>query len=213
MRGFRLILTLLIPAALGLSACAGGYVAASDSVLSNVDRGGDWRDFQYCGGWGCSDPREGSFTDDEWAQVVAVMTPPAATAADERDQLAHAIGVMETIMGGKTGYDRDRPGTGSGLFQPGQLDCFSEATNTSSFLSLIHHAGLMHFHTPAEPIMRGQAAERSWRQTHATAALTEDENGILYAMDSWFFGGGHDAIWVDAETWGGAWAPSGGASI
>jgi hypothetical protein len=178
-----------------------------------VDRSGDWRHFRYCGGWGCSDPRQVGFTEDEWAQVAAVLTPAAADAAEERDRLAHAVGVMETIIGGKTGYYRDRPGTGSGIFQPGQLDCFSEATNTSTFLRLIAGAGLMHFHAPADPIMRGQATERSWRQTHATAALTETATGTLYAMDSWFFAAGHDAVWVDAETWGGPWAPPGGAHI
>jgi len=213
MRGFALVFAVLVPMGLGLSGCAGGYAAAHPNVTGNVDRTADWRDFHYCGGWGCSDPREVAFSPDEWAQVAAVMMPAAASAEEERVQLGNAIGLMETIIGGKTGYDRDRAGTGSGIFQFGQLDCYSEAANSSTFLRLLDHAGLMQFHTPAEPIMRGQAASKSWRQTHATAALTEDESGVLFAMDSWFFPSGHAAVSVEAEIWGGAWAPPGGAAI
>lgn len=211
MRGFVAILGLMMMA--GLGGCAGGYAAAHPNVIGNVDRAADWRDFQYCGGWGCSDPKESGFSQGEWDEVVAIMTPAATTPAEERDQIARALGAMETIIGAKTGYDRDRAGTGSGIFQPGQLDCYSEAANSSTFIRLLARADLLRFHLPAEPIMRGQATSLSWRQTHATAALTEQETGTLYAMDSWFFPSGHNAVWVDADTWGGAWAPPGGAGI
>ncbi len=206
MRGFVLGL-----AALALGGCMGGYDLAHPNVLGNVDRTSDWEAFQYCGGWGCSDPHEAGFTPDEWAQVIAVMAPPARSAEAERANIGHAIGVMESVIGGKTGYDRDRAGTGSGIFQPGQLDCYSEAANSSTFIHLLNNAELLHFHEPADPIMRGQATSRSWRQTHATAALTERESGTLYAMDSWFFRNGHQAVSVEAEIWADAWAPPGGA--
>lgn len=206
-------LIVLVLAAFGLSACMGGYDVAHPNVINNVQREVTWREFQYCGGWGCSDPHEAGFTAAEWAEVQSIMGPPARSAADERDQIARAIGAMETIIGVKTGYHRDRAGTGSGIFQSGQLDCYSEATNSSSFIHLLYNAGLLQHHTPAEPIMRGQATSRSWRQTHATAALTEIETGTLYAMDSWFFPSGHQAVWVEADVWADAWAPEGGASI
>ena len=100
----------------------GGYDLAHPNVLANVDPAADWETFQYCGGWGCSDPHAAGFTPDEWAQVTAVMAPPARSAEAERTNIGRAIGMMESIIGGKTGYDRDRAGTGSGIFQLGQLD-------------------------------------------------------------------------------------------
>jgi hypothetical protein len=199
--------------ATGLAGCVGGYGAAHPNVVNNIDRAADWRGFQYCGGWGCSDPKQVAFSPDEWAEVAALMQPPLDTAAEERDRIAQVIGHMETVIGDKTGYDRDRAGTGAGIFQLGQLDCYSEAANSSTFMRLLAREGLLRFHEPAEPIMRGQATSRSFRKTHATASLTETESGTLYAMDSWFFRSGQPAVWVEAETWGNAWAPQGGAIL
>ncbi len=196
---------------LALSACAGGYDRAHPSVLDNVHSGAVWQGFLYCGGWGCSDPHESLFSAEEWARVEAVMTPAARTPLAEREQIALAIGLMESIIGPKTGYDRDRAGTAGGIFQFGQLDCYSEAANTSTFLHLLKNARLMRHHTPAEPIMRGQATSRSLRPTHATAAIIEETSGTLIAMDSWFFENGHAAVFVDADTWADSWAPEGGA--
>ena len=199
--------------ALGLGACVGGYDLAHPNVLSNVQRHADWQGFQYCGGWGCSDPHPSLFTPLEWLRVEAIMEPPTAIPAAEREQIAAAIGLMESVIGRKTGYHRDRAGTAAGLFQLGQLDCYSEATNTSTFLHLLHNAGLLRHHTPADPIMRGQATSRSWRQTHATATMVENSSGTLFAMDSWFFDSGHKAVYVEAEIWGDAWAPEDGATF
>lgn len=206
----------LIPAlfaALSLGACVGGFDTAHPNVMGNVQPAARWEGFTYCGGWGCSDPRETEFTDAEWAEVRAVMSPPASDAEAERAQVAEAIGLMERLIGPKTGYNRDLAGTGAGVFQPGQLDCYSEATNTSNFIVLLANDGLLAFHEPADPIMRGLATSRSWRQTHATATLRERESGTLYAMDSWFFDSGHPAVFVEADTWADAWAPDGGAHL
>ncbi len=196
-----------------LAGCIGGFDVAHPNVLGNVQSAATWEGFGYCGGWGCSDPSGTSFTPTEWAEVVAVMTPAAPTPQAEREQVAQAVGLMERFIGPKTGYDRDLAGTGAGIFQPGQLDCYSEAANTSNFLHLLNNAGLLRHHQPADPIMRGLATSRSWRGTHATATMTETFSGVLFAMDSWFFASGHDAVFVEADTWANSWAPDGGASL
>lgn len=191
----------------GLTACVGGYGEAHPNVIGNVHADAARAGFGYCGGWGCSDPEEAGFTAEEWSRVEAVFLPNSNTAEDERQQIAQAIGLMESIIGPKTGYGRDKGGTASGVFQPGQLDCYSEAANTSNFLHLLNNGDLLRFHQPADPIMRGQATSRSWRPTHATATLVEIETGTLFAMDSWFYDSGHAAVYVEADTWADAWGP------
>ena len=204
----RAILVLVLAVALG--GCIGGYGAAHPNVMGNVDHDAHWEGFGYCGGWGCSDPHPVDLTREEWDEVAAIMYPAALTAEEERIKIGQAIGRLETFAGGKVGYDRDRAGTAAGVLQFGQLDCYSEAANSSTFIHLLHNAGLLDFHEPADPIMRGQATARSWRQTHATATLMETESGVLYAMDSWFFASGHAAVSVEADVWADAWGPEGG---
>lgn len=204
---------ILIAISLGLGGCAGGYDLAHYNVVNNVHDSASWQDFLYCGGWGCSRPQDVLFAPEEWAQVETIMQSAAATPEAERAQVAEAIGLMELLIAPKTGHGGDLAGTASGFSQRGQLDCYSEAANTSNFLWVLHNAGLLRHHTPADPIMRGMAAGKSWRPTHATATMAENLSGELYAMDSWFFDNGHSAVYVDAATWGGAWAPSGGASF
>ena len=199
--------------ALGLAGCAGGYGAAHPNVMNNVGHTASWDEFGYCGGWGCSDRQTANFTADEWRQVEEVFAVPATSAEQERQQIAQSIGVIENIAGAKTGYDNDRGGTGAGIFHRGQLDCYSEAANTSTFLHLLDNAGLIRFHTVSDPIMRGQAASKSFRPTHATAAITENESGTLIAMDSWFYDNGHAAVYVDADTWADGWGPDDGGAM
>jgi len=197
---------------LALAGCAGGYDIAHENVVDNVARTSTWDAFGYCGGWGCSDHRDTGFTQQEWSEVAAHFSPGAQSAEQERQQIAHAIGAMEGFIGAKTGYDRDKGGTGGGIFQSGQLDCYSEAANTSSFLHLLNNAGLLRYHVPAEPIMRGIGSSKSWRPTHATATMTEFESGTRIAMDSWFYDNGTPAVYVEADTWAGAWGPDEGGA-
>ncbi len=205
---YRLMATFLF---LGLAACVGGYGEAHPNIIGNVHADASWDEFGYCGGWGCSDPSDAGFTAEEWIQVEAAFSPQAQSAEDELQQIAQAVGLMEGIIGPKTGYDRDKGGTASGMFQLGQLDCYSEATNTSNFLHLLDNSNLMRFHAPADPIMRGMGTSRSWRQTHATASIRNLETGTLIAMDSWFYDNGHAAVYVEADTWADAWGPGSGA--
>ncbi len=207
----RVLAILCLAAALG--GCIGGYDLAHPNVISNVQPTANPSGFRYCGGWGCSDPHAAAFTEDEWQQVTTTMMPPAATAEAERAQIGEAIGLMERLIAPKFGYDRDLAGTGAGVFRPGQLDCYSEATNTSNFLHLLNNAGFLRFHEPADPIMRGMATSRSWRGTHATATVIETASAERIAVDSWFFENGHAAVYVDADTWAKSWAPEGGASL
>jgi len=200
----------IILAAMALGGCIGGYGPAHPNVVGNVDHDAHWNSFDYCGGWGCSDPHRVMLSDDEWAEVAAIMAPAAQSAEEEREQVRHAVGLLETHAGGKTGYDRDKAGTAAGVLQLGQLDCYSEAANSTTFIHLLNNAGLLRFHEPAEPIMRGQATSRSWRQTHATATMMDVESGVLYAMDSWFFRSGEPAVYVEADVWADAWGPEGG---
>ena len=57
--------------------------------------------FEICHSGGCADISSVSISDDEWQQVSAVFVNNAQTAAEERTQIAQAIGVLENLVGNK----------------------------------------------------------------------------------------------------------------
>jgi len=157
-----------------------------------------------CHAYGCSRQTRFRFTDGDIAEIRAVMTKvrTADTAAEERRSVAYAIAWMETRVGKVIGTDKDRPGMdfqGSG--DPTQNDCVDEATNTTSYLLVLAHNGLLKHHTVGTPfskenLLRGVAGWPHW-----TAVLAETATGQKWAVDSWIYANGENPAVVEVEKW------------
>ena len=157
-----------------------------------------------CHAYGCRMRTKFTFTDDDIAGIGALMkkTRAADTAHEERRAVAYAIGWMETRVGAVIGTKDDRAGmdfAASG--DPTQQDCVDEATNTTSYLTVLQNKGLLKHHTVATPFARENYLRGVAGWTHWTAVLVEKPTGQRWAVDSWIYANGENPAIVKAEDW------------
>ncbi len=163
-------------------------------------------EFFVCHEHACKQKTRVSLGAAEWNQVRELMLPPAADAAGERERIARAIGLLETLAGAQAGTSRDVGGTFSGVGKgAGQLDCEDEAANTTQYLVMMAEDGLLKFHRPVGRQWRGNFLN-GW--PHTTAVVVETASGRQWAVDSWFEDNGRPAHVVEAERWRAGWSPA-----
>mgnify|MGYP000414975466 FL=1 len=157
-----------------------------------------------CHAYGCSLQTRFRFTDEDIAALRDLMekTRKEDTAHEERRAVAYAIGWVERRTGDVIGTKADRPGMDfSGPGDPTQQDCVDEATNTTSYLLVLAHNGLLRHHKVGTPfakenLLRGVAGWPHW-----TAVLNENASGQKWAVDSWIFANGENPAIVEVEKW------------
>ena len=116
--------------------------------------------------------------------------------------VAYAIGWIETRVGKEIGTDKDRPGmdfNASG--DPTQQDCVDEATNTTTYLTVLDQNGLLKYHTITRPMSKENLLRGVAGWPHWTAVLVEKGNGQRWAVDSWIYANGENPAIVEAEKW------------
>jgi hypothetical protein len=157
-----------------------------------------------CHSYGCRTQTRVRFKPDEIAKIKAEMDKyrGKGTAADERRAVAYAIGWLERYVGKRIGTATDRAGmdfVGSG--DKTQQDCVDEATNTTSYLTLLQNNGLLKHHTVGAPFAKENYLRGIAGWTHWTAVLKENETGQKWAVDSWIYKNGENPAVVKAEDW------------
>lgn len=167
--------------------------------------------FDMCFGGGCAEISHVKISHEEWQEVVDVFSNidvnvihSQEKAAQERDRIAQAVGVLEVIVGDKTGTAIDRAGTFDNSSFSGQLDCNDEAINTTSYIRLMRQAGLIQWHE-VEDMRTRNFFFTGW--PHTTAVIHEIANGQRYAVDSWFYDNGLPAIIVPFSVWKSGYIP------
>lgn len=175
---------------------------AMTRVLRDVPR---LEKFQFCNGGTCADVKTTNIREGEWQEVVDLFSTIDKTAEAERQAIAEAIGLIESIIGPKTGTDTDKGGTFGNSAYPGQLDCNDEATNTTTYLRLMAQHDLLHFHKIEDTTTRGGFLIFG---RHSSAVIRDLEDESLYAVDSWFYDNGKPAVVLPLETWLGGWRPA-----
>jgi hypothetical protein len=157
-----------------------------------------------CHAYGCKKQTRYTFSEGDVGEIRAVMAKArkADTPAEERRAVAYAVGWIETRVGEKIGTKSDRAGMDfSASGDPTQQDCVDEATNTTSYLLMLAHNGLIKHHTVGTPF----AKDALWRGvsgwTHWTAVLAENGNGQRWAVDSWIYANGENPAIVETEKW------------
>lgn len=160
--------------------------------------------FDFCWGGTCAEVLRTSLDEAEWARVRAMFAPAPANAEAERATVGQAIGLLESMVGPKTGTMGDRAGTFGNSAHPGQLDCNDEATNTTNYLRMMGADGLLRFHQVQDTATRGGFL---FFGRHSSAVLIEHASGRRYAVDSWFYDNGLPAVVVPLEVWRSGWKP------
>lgn len=161
--------------------------------------------FQFCDGGTCAEVQTVGLSRAEWQKVRDLFDPLPQTAEQERDILSEAIGLMERIVGPKTGTDTDKGGTFGNSAYPGQLDCNDEATNSTTYMRLMAADGLMRFHKIEDTRTRGGFLIFG---RHSTAVISEIATAQHYAVDSWFYDNGMPAVILPFEVWRAGWRPT-----
>jgi hypothetical protein len=131
-----------------------------------------------CHAYGCKMRTKFTFTPKDIEDLRALMAATVKGQPDspeqERRAVAYAIGWMETRVGNVIGTKDDRAGmdfAGSG--DPTQQDCVDEATNTTSYMTVLANAGLIRHHTVAFPFAKENYLRGVAGWTHWTAVLVE----------------------------------------
>ncbi len=131
-----------------------------------------------CHAYGCRERTKFTFTPELLQEVGVLMGKTRGALPDDAEQerraVAYAIAWMETKVGDKIGTKDDRPGmdfAASG--DPTQQDCVDEATNTTSYLTVLANAGLIRHHTVGTPFAKENYLRGVAGWTHWTAVLVE----------------------------------------
>jgi hypothetical protein len=157
-----------------------------------------------CHAYGCRMQTRFTFTQADLAEIEKLMkkTRKADTAAEERRAVAYAIGWIERRVGDAIGTKDDRAGmdfAASG--DPTQQDCVDEATNTTSYLTVLQTHNLLKYHTVGSPFSKENLLRGVAGWTHWTAILVENSNSQRWAVDSWIYANGENPAVVEAEKW------------
>lgn len=112
---------------------------------------------------------------------------------------------MERIVGRKTHTGGDRGGTFPGLLgRPYQFDCVDEATNTTTYLTMMYNDGLLKWHTIDDHESRGLL---TLQLPHTTAVISDETSGKRFTVDSWFHDNGVFPEIVTLTQWENGWSP------
>ena len=164
----------------------------------------DHRNFSICYGHTCNIIETLQLSEHEWGRIRELFEPAASTAERERLQIAAAIAEMENLVGSKTGTDNDQAQNFAGLGQEGQLDCVDESTNTSVYLTMMQADNLFLWHRVEGKVSRGVA---TLQVPHFTAVIRDMQDGVTYAVDSWYLPNGNTPFIVPLSLWKRGWQP------
>jgi hypothetical protein len=167
--------------------------------------------FSVCHGFSCARVTQVGLTDELWGSIHDIFAEPSRSPGDERYRIGLAIARFETIVGEITGTSEDVAENATrGRHWEHQLDCIDESTNSTTYLRILEHEGLLKWHRPVDRITRGWFL---FGLPHTTAVIRETATGQRWTVDSWFFDNGVPPVIVPLETWRRVrWRPAGPAS-
>lgn len=163
----------------------------------------DYKKFSICHGNTCRFISTLSLTPAEWQKITALFEK-VSTPEDERERIRQAVGLLETVIGEKAGTSAD---LGENAFVgdvAGQMDCVDESTNTTVYLTIMQRENLFRWHRVQHRVNRG-VATLQW--PHFTAVIRDMQDGLPYAVDSWFLDNGKPPYIVPLSEWKRGWRP------
>ncbi|WP_299070575.1 hypothetical protein [Accumulibacter sp.] len=161
---------------------------------------------RICYNYGCLAEAEAEFDEPQLARVRALLGT-AASAEDERERLAVAIGWLLGWAGRQTPIAADRGGNYADDGVRGRMDCIDHSTTTTRLLRLLEARGWLRFHRVLDPVLR----VRFLFDAHYSAQIEElpevagDEAtadaAARHVVDSWFRDNGQPAVVLPLPRW------------
>lgn len=191
--------------ALGLTAAVAAAPVHAEGGINGRDHGitipshVSFGAIPVCFDFGCRNRVTVNLPVSDWDSVAGWFREPAATAAEERDQIRRAIGWMEVLIGRHTPTHRDLAAdelTAAGRRESGQLDCIDESVNTTTYLRLFESSGFLKHHVVIEEAYRRALFDQHW-----AGQIRERATGRRFVVDSWFQPNGYLPIIQDSEDW------------
>lgn len=173
-------------------------LAAFDDIQRIYRQTPQLNQLEICQGGGCANVLQAALDDADWHSVTMLFAEPVNHAAEERARISEAIGLLEQLVGYKTGTSEDKAGTFDNAAYKGQLDCNDEAINTTTYLRLLKQHGYMLLHE-IEDMRTRNFFFTGW--PHTTAVIHEIASGERFAVDSWFYDNGYPATIVPFTLW------------
>jgi hypothetical protein len=184
---------------LALSACAHRDNTSDNNLLRSFARPDPVPgNFFACYGYGCKYKTRIALTEEEWRHVRAEFDPPPPDAADERRQVAEAVGEIESLVGLRTGTSVHQRHSRLNYGDPTQLDCVDDSVNTWTYLTMLAHDGLLRYHRVAGLAHGGTLLTLDF--TNA-AVLVEKDGGGQFAVDPWMADAGVPPPVIPLAVW------------
>lgn len=161
--------------------------------------------FEVCLGGGCAEVKKVALTAEEWQQVASMFNNPPVNAEQERQFIAMGVARLETIVGEKIGTSNDLAGTFFKGHLSGQQDCNDESINTTTYVRLMHQAGLLQWHQIEDTRTRNFFIN-GW--PHSTAVIRDITTDSQFAVDSWFYDNGALPVIVPYKIWKAGYRPA-----
>lgn len=182
-----------------LSGCASTTLVPEDYLSIQSVPSPSAETLHHCHGYGCRFVSEVKISKQDWRAIKKSMGRTTKTPELERKKLSKVIGMFEQRIGKTAGTDGDIHGTfkKTGNYQH---DCVDESVNTTTYLMVLRDAGLIKHHSVLVPTSRFPLfSAGGW--PHQTAVIQDNETGTRYAVDSWFYDNGHDAVILPVPVW------------
>lgn len=160
--------------------------------------------FEVCYGGGCAEIKKLSLTNEEWQKVSAIFDKAVIDAAQERQLIGKGIAQLEAIVGEKIGTSNDLAGTFYHGPLSGQQDCNDESINSTTYMRLMHLAGLLKWHQIEDTRTRNFFFN-GW--PHSSAVIRDTSTNTQFAVDSWFYDNGVPPVIVPFKEWKAGYRP------
>ena len=199
-----------LAAALAVSACAQNGQQLSSTYLDRYARTNPTpASFTECHGFSCAEVSSVSLSPQQWRRVAAVFRPRAANPAAERRQIAHAVALMQRLVGAQTGTGVHQWTHENMMIKPNlgdmtQLDCIDEAVNTWTYMTMMERHHLFRFHRVTELAYAGLPRDTNPRN----AAVVQDKgSGEYFAVDPSLVDFAVPPPVIPLKAWEGSWPP------
>lgn len=195
-------------AALVLSACAQNQHHQSTTFLDQfAEPNPTPSHFIECHGFGCAVRSRVALNKKEWQRVAAVFRPRPKDARTERQRIAHAVSLMQQLVGKQTGtavhqWTHKNMEIVSNFSDPTQLDCIDESVNTWTYMTMMERDHLFRFHRVAKLSNAG-----GLHDPRNTAVMQEIKSGEYFAIDAALVDYGVPPPVLPLATWMGSWPP------
>ena len=146
-----------------------------------------------CYNYGCAASATVTFNEQQLAKVAAQFRG-LLNAAEEREAIAQALGMLARYAGEQSPIFRDKGRDNDGNID-GRMDSSDHSINTTAYLSVLENRGLLKLHRVQSRVVRGAT------KAHWAARIAEIHTHQEFAVDSWFFANGHPAVIFPLDEW------------